>query len=420
MPHPGYTEPVLAYTEETFCPQIRIDGFAGTLQCLVLHIFVPDSSDDTPLPVMVWIHGGAWVEGSGNTELSSPNFLVKHGVIFVSIFYRVGMYGFLCTDSPKAPGNAGLRDQMLAFRWIKDHINSFGGDPDKVTIFGESAGGMSLHLHVLSHHEKLFERAIIQSGSSSSPWATVDQHNHVPILVAQALGFQTEDLEEAIAFIANASAEDVVVTAADLRLATAMNNNQPLTKACIERQFEGIERFVAVHPNIAHSEKVKDIDIMMGYNSEEMMFQYGGRPNEFYDNYSFKDLLEFGFDVTDMEDMATLVRHFYIGDEETNRDLEQEITHFGTDLVWIHPIERAIGLLLEDQARVIYQYLFSYEGGRNFLKSEINTTVPGAAHADELGYLFDMARFREQEDTPEDQRVIDQMTTMWTNFVKYG
>nr|UUH60602.1 acetylcholine esterase [Ectropis obliqua] len=420
IPHPGYAEPVEAYTDNIFCPQIRGGSFTGTLECLTLNIYVPDTADEGPLPVLVWVHGGAWVEGSGHRSLTSPNFLVKHGVIIVTVQYRVGMYGFLCTDSPKAPGNAGLRDQLLGFRWIKNHIQSFGGDPDKVTVFAESAGGMSLHLHLLSHHEKLFERAIIQSGSSSSPWTTVDQHNHVPIEVARALGFETEDLEEAIDFIGKANIEDVVNTAADLRIATAVNNNQPLTKACVEREFEGIERFVPIHPNIAHSDKVKDMDIMIGYNSEEMIFQYAGRVEEFYNDFSFRDLLNFGYNVTGMEQMTTLLRHFYIGDEETTPDLEQEIVQYGSDFVWAHPTERAIRLFLEDEVRVIYQYLFSYEGGRNFLKVNINTTVPGAAHADELGYLFDMNRFRDQEDTPEDLRVVDQMTTMWTNFVKYG
>ncbi|KOB65210.1 Uncharacterized protein OBRU01_23794 [Operophtera brumata] len=380
----------VTYHDDIGCPQVGgrgSDGPQGSIQCLVLNVYVPDVADPSSLPVMVWFHGGAFVTGDSNRGMNAPTYLIKHDVIIVSVNYRLGIYGFMCTDSAKSPGNNGLKDQLLALRWVRDNIGSFGGDKDKVTAFGTSAGGMSVHLHLLSHHEKLFERAIIQSGPSSSPWTIVDADNTIPIRLASALGFQTEDVDDAIDFLSKASVHDVVRAANDLLIITAANDNQPLTKPCVEKEFEGVERFVTTHSNVAHSTKAKDTDIMIGHNSQEMIFQYGTRPDEFFSGYSFENLLDFGFNVTDFEDMTQVVRQFYIGDRETSSDLKEEITNFASDFVWNHPTERAVRLLVEDQARVVYKYLFSYEGGRNLLKHITGSTMPGASHGDELGYL---------------------------------
>jgi len=97
----------------------------------------------------------------------------EYGVVLVSIGYRVGALGFFCLDHPSAPCNAGLYDQLLGLQWIQNNIAAFGGDPDNVTLFGESAGSVSVSLHLLSPLSRdLFHRAILQSGTANMPWAT--------------------------------------------------------------------------------------------------------------------------------------------------------------------------------------------------------------------------------------------------------
>uniref|UniRef100_A0A6P7GDK2 Cholinesterase-like n=1 Tax=Diabrotica virgifera virgifera TaxID=50390 RepID=A0A6P7GDK2_DIAVI len=122
---------------------------------------------------MVWIHGGAFVTGSNKSSFYGPEFLITEDIVLVTINYRVGFLGFLHLDdtSLDVPGNAGLKDQQLALKWVQNNIKSFNGDPNNVTIFGESAGSASVHIHVVSPSSKgLFHKAILQSGCLLNPW----------------------------------------------------------------------------------------------------------------------------------------------------------------------------------------------------------------------------------------------------------
>ena len=116
---------------------------------------------------MVWIHGGGFTEGDAST-LIDPEYLLDQDVVFVSIQYRLGLLGFLAVEnSTDLTGNLGLKDQQEALRWVQRNIVFFGGDPAKVTIFGVSAGAVSVHSQVLSPSAKgLFRAAILQSGTA--------------------------------------------------------------------------------------------------------------------------------------------------------------------------------------------------------------------------------------------------------------
>jgi len=152
--------------------------------CLTLNIFTP-AADSKKRPVMVYLHGGRWLSGrSGNPWYHGGRFVKRGGVVFVSVNYRLGALGFLhlngvLTDRERekygAGGNAGVLDQAKALAWVKRNIRAFGGDPENVTIFGESAGGVAVCAQmVLSTPEDLFQRAVVQSGGPhfrSSAWA---------------------------------------------------------------------------------------------------------------------------------------------------------------------------------------------------------------------------------------------------------
>lgn len=138
--------------------------------CLALNIWRPSEHSSQPLPVMVWVHGGGFSIGGSQQALYEASALARdNGVIVVSFNYRLGILGFGEWSAwPELAGssNNGLRDQILALHWVRDHIADFGGDPSQVTVFGESAGGMSIACLMASPLAKgLFHRAIIQSGS---------------------------------------------------------------------------------------------------------------------------------------------------------------------------------------------------------------------------------------------------------------
>lgn len=136
--------------------------------CLYLDVYSPNVS--LSLPVMAYIHGGGYQSGTAIT--SQSDILALKGVVVVIIQYRLGAFGFLTTGDSAAPGNFGMLDQVEALKWIRDNIVNFGGNPDKVTIFGESAGGSSVSLHLLSPVSKgLFHQVIAESGVDLSPFA---------------------------------------------------------------------------------------------------------------------------------------------------------------------------------------------------------------------------------------------------------
>ncbi|WP_153531360.1 carboxylesterase/lipase family protein [Actinomadura macrotermitis] len=153
-PKPPYPRPY-----DRLLPDPAIPGE----DCLNLNVWTPDPGA-TGLPVMVWIHGGAFRNGSGAVDIYNGANFARDGVVCVTLNYRLGVEGF--AHLPGAPANRGLRDQIAALEWVRDNIAAFGGDPGQVTVFGESAGAMSV-LTLLSLDLGLFRRAIAQSGSGA-------------------------------------------------------------------------------------------------------------------------------------------------------------------------------------------------------------------------------------------------------------
>lgn len=176
VPVTRYEAPIPAFDRAPASPQLppklfdRLIGSDDLLtdeNCQRLSITAPaDLSDDERLPVMVWIHGGGNVAGAGDLAHYDPRALVAdERVIVVTVTYRLGMLGFL-GDGDDVPANLGLLDQLMALRWVRDNIATFGGDPDLVTLFGQSAGADAIaHLMISDGAEGLFRRVIIQSAA---------------------------------------------------------------------------------------------------------------------------------------------------------------------------------------------------------------------------------------------------------------
>ncbi|CAG9839710.1 unnamed protein product [Diabrotica balteata] len=170
----GPWEGVLNATEnKKMCPQasfmnnyLKSDSDL-TEDCLVLNVYTPvKPSSGKSLPIYFWIHGGAFLVGSGSMDSFDPKYLIDYDIVIVTINYRLGAFGFLTTLDDSIPGNLGLKDQLLALKWVHEHIHKFGGDPKQITVGGESAGSMSTGFQLLSRAAKgLFSGIIQQSGS---------------------------------------------------------------------------------------------------------------------------------------------------------------------------------------------------------------------------------------------------------------
>lgn len=235
------------------------------------------------LPVMVWLHGGGYSFGSGNTFLYGPDYLVAENIVLVTLNYRLGPLGFL-TAGPDAPGNQGLKDQILALKWVRDNIAAFGGDPKQVTIFGESAGASSVQMLLLSPLAKgLFHRAISESGSALNPWSMGENSVNRAARLAANLGYvganNTEDILE---FLRRAPAMKLIEAAPTTLTEEDFRNNiglpfVPVVEGYWNKDLEKNIYYEAPFitespPELYRKHKFhKNIPYMTGYNTHEAM-----------------------------------------------------------------------------------------------------------------------------------------------------
>lgn len=218
-----------ASSRRTGCPQVRApEGLLGGdieygEDCLHLNVWTAEGNRKRP--VLVWIHGGGFNYGSAAYDnYTGAAIAAKTGLVVVSLNYRLGLLGFLNADTPEAPGNVGFLDQNLALRWIKKNIRSFGGDPSRVTLMGESAGAMSVHAHILSPMSRgLFHRAITMSGAMGTPDFSDPVHRSVSKGndVAAIVGCRSADVtlysepDSVIHCLRNKSADELVVASSE-------------------------------------------------------------------------------------------------------------------------------------------------------------------------------------------------------------
>ncbi|XP_050679064.1 bile salt-activated lipase-like [Leptidea sinapis] len=414
QPHPVFEEVFEAFDDGAVCPQKDkySESFIGSLDCLRLNIFVPNKSNvRNKLPVMVWIHGGAYESGSGTRNEFGARFLVRHDVILVTINYRLGPYGFMCLDIPEVPGNQGLKDQTMALRWVKENIGQFGGDVTKITIFGESAGGSSVGQHLTSNNEKLYNQAIMQSGTELAPWATRDTDTSVPLKIAKHLGLDTECIYSALDFLKKTDIKLVMAAAHELKF---------ISGGCVEKKFDGVENLMTEHTSsVEVVQKAKNMNILIGFNSMESLIYYLRKTEDQLNTEDpFDATLPLAFDMDKLGNAEKHIRRFYLGDSSVSYKQVFSQILFDSDINFNYPSQRSIGRYLIN-AKNVYHYVFSYAGGRNYQKHQFNISFEGASHADELSYLFDM-RYPFGDISDEDQLIVDRMTTMWTNFAKYG
>ncbi|XP_050673735.1 juvenile hormone esterase-like [Leptidea sinapis] len=301
-----------------------------------------------------------------------------------------------------------MKDQVMAFRWIRDNIAAFGGDKERITAFGCSAGAVSIELHLSSNQERLFNQAIIESGSPDMKGALASANRSYPFILAKHFGYNTTDLTEALDNLAKLDPLTVVKASSDIF------DEYPI---CMEKQFEGVENFIT-HLEF-NKTKVQAMNIIIGYNSQELIMEYAKRQAKDYVKLQniFNETLEY-FKLENLHEVARLMRNFYIGYEDVSIKVRNELINFNSDAQIINYVWRDMNKLISKGSN-IYNYIFAYTGKRNFVKSRNNVTFGGASHADEIGYLFDMSVLNARLDK-NDSLIVDRMTTMWTNFAKYG
>jgi len=380
--------------------------------CLFLNIWRPATvASDAKLPVMVWIHGGAFVFGSGSSPDFSGNQFAKQGVILVTFNYRLGRLGFfafpaLTNEHPGEPkGNYAYMDQIAALKWVQKNIAAFGGDSNNVTIFGESAGGVSVHTLLTSPLSRgLFQKAISESGGGRDGVLTgrpmskdgVDPNypaaaETIGVNFAHKHGIEGTD-PEALAKLRALSVGDIV----DGGQETDGPGGKPIYPGPI---LDG--KLVAETAESAYKGgRQANVPLIIGSNSAEV-------PAGFVNASSKEDLLS-QFATVKGEMSAAY-------DPDGATDFAKMLTLVNTDKVWAEPV-RFTATAFSAKGTPAYTYLFSYvspsmQGRMRF----------GASHASEIPYVFNNLRTRGGATVdPKDDAVAKMMNTYWANFAKTG
>lgn len=397
---------------------------SGSEDCLFLNVFTPslplNEEENELLPVMFFIHGGGFVNGSGGRDWFSPDFIVAKNTILVTINYRLGAFGFLCMDTPEVTGNAGLRDQNLAMKWVQKNIRAFNGNPDNVTIFGISAGSASVEYHLLSPMSKgLFHKAILQSGSSLNPWARTRNPKKLVANLLKTLDISTEDPKQLYKDLQNADVEKFIISAfASLDEDDAKNGEIFAFTPVVEKTFPGVEPFLNVEPlELLRTGNFNKVPTITGFVENEgglfkMMTHEKNIEQIFQRKYI--DFLPTSFEV-DRDHFAEKFKETYKQKDDT-----EAADAFLSDLYFLSGIKESLIGRMKNNEADHYIYLFGYAGAINFVKAIFKIDGKGAYHGDDTTYLGNCALIKHVKPTEKDIKVRDRMVQMWTNFARTG
>ncbi|CAH2084434.1 unnamed protein product [Euphydryas editha] len=404
---------------------------SGQEDCLYLNVYTPDLVPDNPLAVMVWIHGGGYISGSGNDDIYGPEFLIRKDVVLVTFNYRLGILGFLSLETEDIPGNAGMKDQVAALRWVQNNIKNFGGDPNNVTIFGESAGAASVSYHLISPMSAgLFKRAIIQSGAFTSRWAKCIRPRDRALFLAKKLGCYTEDDKEVAKFLKSQPIESFIDTKLMITAAENFKINIEVYLGIVsEIKFGDTERFfyddlkLNVH---------QDVDVVIGYCEHDgtLCLLPGAKTivdqANMYPEYFVPNPIAYNSTTSEQLDIGKIIKKYYFGDEIiSEKNIEKLVNFFTADLFMYSTIVLSRMISACNKNRV-YLYKFSCKSKRNLFSKifdvdhvlEDKTYV---CHGDDLAYIFPIKLLpQDVKENTKEYQMIDTVTKLWTNFAKFG
>ncbi|XP_035989951.1 neuroligin 4 X-linked a [Fundulus heteroclitus] len=389
--------------------------------CLYMNIYVPtedDIHDENGLkPVMVYIHGGSYVEGTGN--MIDGSILASYGnVIVITINYRLGVLGFLSTGDQAAKGNYGLLDQIQALRWIKENIHAFKGDPKRVTIFGSGAGASCVSLLCLSHYsEDLFQKAIIQSGTALSSWAVNYQPAKYTRSLAEKVGCNMLDTIDLVECLQKKNYKELIeqyVTPAKYHIAFG-----PVIDGDV----------IPDDPQILMEQgEFLNYDIMLGVNQGEG-FKFVDGIVDSEDGVSAND---FDFAVSDFVDhlygypegkdtLRETIKFMYTdwADKENPETRRKTLVALFTDHQWVAPAVATADLHAQ-YGSPTYFYAFYHH-----CQSDMKPSWADSAHGDEVPYVFGIPMIGPTDlfncnFSKNDVMLSAVVMTYWTNFAKTG
>ena len=368
--------------------------------CLNLNIGSPENASN--LPVMIWIHGGAYLTGSANGALYSMEALASKGVILVTLNYRLGPLGFLKLDEVTnglipSTGNEGLLDQRLAIQWVKENIEAFGGNPENITIFGESAGAWSCALQVGMGIKGDFQKVICQSGGGDAARNIESANQWGEIFISKC-----HDNNISINEIIDTPPERLIEVA---KLMRHMELSDGSSWVMPEVGFAPVVDNKILKENYIENFEIESFDLIAGVTLDEYKLWSIFHP--LYKNLSKENLIKrlskiFKHSIEDIIDLYS----DYIDDNNYGNLLSSIMT----DLTFGCPVEELL-----KRKKDSYGYIFTPQSP--LLNGEL-----GAFHASELPYLFGVQNNSVYKKWTPDYRdkTAEIMQESWVNFAKNG
>ncbi|XP_041644425.1 bile salt-activated lipase-like [Cheilinus undulatus] len=429
-PHPGWDGVMKATKYRDRCLQVTLlqTNTQGSEDCLYLNIFVPQGTKlSKSLPVMVYLFGGAFLLGASNDvailgdSLYDGKEMADRGkVIVVTVNYRVGTLGFLSTGDSRLPGNYGLWDQHAAIAWVRRNIEGFGGNPDNITIFGQSAGAASVSYQMLSPYSKgLFRRAITQCGVALSPWAIQNKPMALTKKIARKVGCWKINEDEMIECLKRSDPVQLTMAGKiDVLLILGKGTVMDLLELApvVDGDFIPDEPSKLFH-NAAEFDYLAGVNSMDGHIFAGVDVPSINMRNE-TTVQQVKSLLT---GLTKDKGNAAVSSAYSVytahwGSAPEQAVVKKTVADIETDFLFLVPTQIALKLHANNTSGAsTYSYLFN-----------MKTRIPGfpkwveAEHAEDLQYLFGKPFSTPLVYFPRHRDLSEYMIAYWTNFAQTG
>ncbi|XP_026763417.2 uncharacterized protein LOC113521939 [Galleria mellonella] len=450
IPHSGWSDILPAKKEKKPCAQNRVPirgtkkfGYCGDEDCLHLSIHTPKlpNEGDLNLPVIVFIHNEHYRMSSNNSIDYGPDFFMSENVVLVMVNHRLGVFGFLSFADELLPGNNGLRDVILALKWIKINIEKFGGDPNKVTLMGSDGGAVLVDILLHSPKAKgLYNAAILQSGNLWNSMSIVNKTRERAIDYAKELKEEVTSSSYLLKRLHTKSpidltlAEETSVHADDSR---AVQVGILPFGPIIEHEHPD-----AIFTKIPETPFDMNVPVMIGYNSREgieVTERYLHKPQ--YLTFADRDFLvllpirtNFHFDIHSSAYANAIeeIKNFYFEEGYIKINKPGEFVTYIGDIMSFYPINYGVRKYVNESSYPVYYYMFDYSGEFNKRKKNVlskSKTIDGtwgATMGDDLCYLFVCKSIKKsykkaiQDDDSEDMKIVKNMVKMWSNFARTG
>lgn len=424
LPPPTWMDPLEAVSQNIACPQaeLPIPGLPELNQqenCLITSVYVPDTQENN-LPVVVYVHGGAFQLGAGDW-IKPTKLVAENNIISVTFNYRLGTHGFLCLGTEDVPGNAGMKDQVAALRWVKKNIASFGGNPNDVTIQGSSAGSAAVDLLMLSKSaEGLFDKVIPESGASIAPWTIQSDPLENAKRNAKYLNFTNVDDIYALEHFYKTASFKQITSLPFFHNPDSIFGPSP----CVERPT-GADIFLDKSPvDILKSGNYRKVPLLYGFANMEGLLRI-----DIFDSFKYKMNEEFSdFLPADLkfesrkqkQDVAKQAKKFYFSDKPVGEDTILSYIDYFTDVIFAYPMLRTVKYHVEAGHDQIYLYDYSFVDNNTPVVPY--TEVKGANHCAQTEAVFGgMQGFLDlKESTDEFKKMSSTINKIWGSFIKTG